>query len=403
LNSYVSPVQKGRILTDFADIIRPGEKAFTAHVSIYSQVNEIVNSNYSRKEIDKYFNRPGWAELETVVSETIATCPPLCFYLDAVDEEFGHAPMYWLRAQKGLFYQVMRFLRDAQLGSRLHIVIGMRDIVLASVYRSEHQTRYRGEPHIRVLSWDKKAIEYFLHEKLAKLDEHFFIGGLSTGRTLTNWLGMSEVTNVQRNVNEPIMQYLLRHTRLLPRDIVTLGNLLCRSISEMQAQPSRSDKQLLVRKTVSEAARVFGNEQLAICANELASAAMPAHAVDHGYAETYTANQEYIRGIAEDLKNVISYIGIDRFSFERLREAQKFAEDRFEEGTDPLSVLWMNGLLGYVDGGRGAERHVFYSDDRMDEFHLPLNRQEYILHPILIDSVGVGISEGKPIVPFDGE
>jgi hypothetical protein len=31
--------------------------------------------------------------------------------------------MYWLKCQEGLFYQVMRLLRDHKLGGRLHIVV----------------------------------------------------------------------------------------------------------------------------------------------------------------------------------------------------------------------------------------------------------------------------------------
>ena len=63
--------------------------------------------------------------------------------------------MYWLKCQEGLFYQVMRMLRDHKLGGRLHVVICIRDIVMSSVYRSEHAPRYYNEPHIRVLNWDR--------------------------------------------------------------------------------------------------------------------------------------------------------------------------------------------------------------------------------------------------------
>ena len=38
------------------------------------------------------------------------------------------------------------------------IVISIRDIVMSSVYRSEHAPRYQDEPHIRVLGWTRKSI-----------------------------------------------------------------------------------------------------------------------------------------------------------------------------------------------------------------------------------------------------
>ena len=101
----------------------------------------------------------------------IGRCKPIYFYLDAVDEEFSHAPMYWLRCQEGLFYQVMRLLRDHRLGGRLHVVVCIRDIVMSSVYRSEHAPRYYNEPHIRVLTWDRGSLLYLLEHKLQRLPQ----------------------------------------------------------------------------------------------------------------------------------------------------------------------------------------------------------------------------------------
>lgn len=158
LSPYVTDDSKKRILKTFQGLIRP----FVSEISAYSQISEIINSHHARPAIERFLSAPLWHDLETLLSDLLSSCPPICFYLDAVDEEFAHAPMYWLRCQKGLFYQAMRFLRDARLGNRLHLHICIRYIVLASVYRSEHQTRYRGEPHIRVLTWNRHSIEFFL-------------------------------------------------------------------------------------------------------------------------------------------------------------------------------------------------------------------------------------------------
>ena len=74
--------------------------------------------------------------------------------------------MYWLKCQEGLFYQVMRLLRDQKRGGRLHVVICIRDIVMSSVYLSEHAPRYYNEPHIRVLTWNRDSLLYLLEQKL---------------------------------------------------------------------------------------------------------------------------------------------------------------------------------------------------------------------------------------------
>jgi hypothetical protein len=397
-SAYVSPEQQRRLTADYTDILRPGGRGFMAHVSIYSQVDEIINAHQSARDVEKYFNRPSWAELETVIGEVIADCPPMCFYLDAVDEEFGHAPMYWLHCQKGLFYQTMRLLRDSQLGARLHVAISMRDLVLASVYRSEHQTRYRGEPHIRVLTWNRKAIEYFLSHKLHGLDERWFRIQGGNVKSVSTWLGINDIENKRRNVRESLLLYLLRHTRLLPRDIVILGNRLCHALA---GQPNSTDLEELIRRTVSDTARVFGNEQITICANELVALSIPRSAAAHGYVETYTAAKEFVRGVADDLKRLISLIGVDRFGAERLRDAQSLAGTLFESGENVFSMLWTNGLIGYVDNVR-PEQYVFYSEDHMDEFYLP-DKATYVFHPILIDAVGIESVDDRPIVPFATE
>src|ERR1700722_3954231 len=102
--------------------------------SIYSQVRDILKQRRPGQQLSAYRDDPLWEYLAPLLGEVMGRCKPIYFYLDALDEEFIHAPMYWLRCQEGLFYQVMRLLRDHRLGGRLHIVICIRDIVMSSVY-----------------------------------------------------------------------------------------------------------------------------------------------------------------------------------------------------------------------------------------------------------------------------
>ena len=113
--------------------------------SIYSQLKTIITVN-TANHLTRYLDDDRWDDLEYELGELLKCTPPIFSYLDAVDEEFDDAPMYWLRCQKGLFYQTMRLLRDRRLGGRLHLVICIREIVMSSVYRSEHAPRYHDEP-----------------------------------------------------------------------------------------------------------------------------------------------------------------------------------------------------------------------------------------------------------------
>lgn len=252
-------------------------------LSVYSQVNEIIQKFQTQNQFSDYLNHPLWAELEYKIADAINFLPPICFYIDAVDEEYAHAPMYWQRCQKGLFYQTMRFLRDSRLGGRLHIVICIRDNVLSSVYRSEHKTRYIDEPHIRILNWNKEAIEYFLNQKIIGLDKKYFMTYKENEKNLQHWLGMTEIYNDSRGINEPINQYLIRHTRLIPRDIVQLGNSLCDGILKIK-ENDNINLNSLIRQIVSDKAKIFGDEQLTICGNQLASQNIPLHRDSYEYS-----------------------------------------------------------------------------------------------------------------------
>lgn len=371
-------------------------------LSVYSQVTEIINHYVTRHQVTAYLDDPKWAELEWFLGETIRQFPPLYFYIDAVDEEFSHAPMYWLQCQKGLFYQVMRLLRDSKLGGRLHIVICVRDVVLSSVYRSEHQTRYRGESHIRVLSWDREAISYFMDQKIAMLDDQFFIQDPKVNeKTINTFLGLDSIFNERRQITEPIKQYLLRHTRLLPRDIVRLGNLLCEEMARNNGDLPMAD---VVRRCVRQAAREFGNEQLVICANELSSSTMPNKAGVHGYSDVYTGtykgSQEYMRGLAAEIRRLLLRIGKDRFSQTEMEAVPDSDINLLGYKDDVYSALWRHGLLGYIEESQnGKESVTFFSERTLDDFNLPRDKPCYVLHSCLIDSIGIRSVGKEPVIP----
>ncbi len=359
-----------------------------APVSAYSQATQIITLHGSLNALGRYLADPRWDALEHTLAQALHGCPPLCFFYDAVDEEFERAPMYWLPCQQGLFYAVMNLLRDARFGGRLHVFVSLRDLVLAAVLQSEHRGRYESEPHIRTLNWNRKAISYLLAAKLQRLDrDHLLLDGEPSLRT---WLGQDSIVNKARGLSEPIEQYLLRHTRLLPRDLVLLGNDLCAAIARQRVgAPDATCFDDTIRAVVARRARKFGDEQLAVCANHVSSNMIPAGAARLDYAHVYTADKAYVKGIADELKRLIDGVGRERFSHEELRAAQAMALDAFGEQSHVFSVLWQNGLLGYMERQRdGSEARVFYSEELMDYFALP-ERREYVFHPCLIDAVGI--------------
>ncbi|MCK5783886.1 MAG: hypothetical protein KAH06_05530, partial [Desulfobacterales bacterium] len=346
---------------------------------------EIISGHNTRAHITRYFEDSLWSDLESIIGDIVNDLPPMCFYIDSIDEEFGHAPMYWLRAQKGLFYECMRLLRDSKLGGRLHLFICVRDLVLSSIYRSEHQTRYRGEPHIRTLNWNYDAIKYFLEKKIESLPVDLINKNERGKKSLKTWIGTEIIKNTTRGIEEPIYQYLIRHTRLLPRDIIILGNKLSQKIRQNRMLKKEFDH-ASIREVVNEVSKIFGNEQLAICGNQISSNLMPEHAAQHGYSNVYTGDKEHSRGLTQQLKLLIQTIGKDKFRSKEMDQAKLAAESLFQGDSDAFSVLWQNGLLGYCETHQKKVSVVFYSEDHLDDFNLPLGKKQYVFHPVLAHS-----------------
>jgi len=394
-----SKLLKEYVEKDISSLLKTEFKTFIPNtvtpLSVYSQVSEIIVSKHSSKEFNRYINNSKWNQLEYLIGEILKSTPPIYFYIDAVDEEYAHAPMYWLRSQKGLFYQTMRYLRDAKFGGRLHIFICIRDHVLSSVYRSEHAMRYVNEPHIRILKWDLKSSKYLLIAKLGKLDYKYF---MKTGdeKSVENWLGTKKIHNVVRNLDEPLVDYILRHTRLLPRDIIQMGNELCNIVIRSKSE-DLSNINTKIIETVGNISRRLGNEAISICSNQLLSDLIPERAALHNYSSLYTSSKEFANDVKNKFKKVIKSIGKDRFSETDLDRAQNNANEIFEQEVNIFSILWINGLLGYVSEEHEAPK--FFSEGYLDDFHFPRGQKEYVFHSILIDSVNIK-AIGKPIQIF---
>ncbi len=365
---------------------------------IYGQVRDIINQAQTAHQLSAYLDDPLWDDLEDLLGEVLSHCKPVYFYLDAIDEEFSHAPMYWLKCQEGLFLQVMRLLRDHKLGGRLHVVICIRDIVMSSVYRSEHAPRYYNEPHIRVLTWDRSSLLYLLEQKLRRLPPSLLMRrAVGSSPTIGDWLGGNGQWT-EPGAAGTIDDYLLSHTRLIPRDIISLGNELSEEVLRHRQAGHAGVPAAALQAVVQRCAKRFGDSQLAQCANQISSDLMPRNAALQEYSELYTSTQSYISGVQEDVRSFVRMIGVDQFSRTDLETLQEVADLHFENPTNLATVLWQNGLLGYVDE---AGRRRFYSMNDVEQFHLPTDASTYTLHPCLAYAVGGirHVADGAPAAP----
>jgi hypothetical protein len=256
---------------------------------------------------------------------------------------------------------------------------------MSSVYRSEHAPRYYNEPHIRVLTWDRGSLLYLLGQKLQRLPPSLLMRRAITGPpTIRDWLGVNDDWQGPDG-DATLEDYLLSHTRLIPRDIISLGNELSEEVLRQKQADRAGLPVTALQGVVQRCAKRFGDSQLAQCANQISSDMMPQNAALHNYSELFTSTQAYISGVQEDVRSFVRMIGVDRFPRADLIALQEVADLHFEEATDLASVLWQNGLLGYVDE---SGRRRFYSMGDVEQFHFPPEVSTYVLHPCLVYAVG---------------
>ena len=368
--------------------------------TVYSHMADILYEYDAKHKLMAYLQRREWSDLTHFLREAVGDLPPIAFYVDGVDESFAYAPMYWLPCQEGLFHAVMLWLKDQRIGGRLHVVVTIRDVVFSSVLRSEMASKYRGEPHVRVLDWDASSLRYLLFNKIEKLDKRYLTDPAEDDPMIA-WLGHAEIENLARGTTERTLDYVLRHSRLIPRDLVELGNSLSNAVLRAKQSADGVPSQQSIRDTVAAAAAAFGNDQIQQCANQVSADLAPTKSGQHGYADLYVGRHAYIRDeIVEGLRDALLLLGVDRFDAPTLQAARDLLRQHFDGQTDLATVLWQNGLLGFVGKRNGMDGTFFYSMGGTSELQPPLSEHEYVLHPCLIDAIGIKPVGSRPVRPF---
>jgi hypothetical protein len=352
--------------------------------SPYRQLSSLIRTSKGRSEDDEL-----WEEVEFIIAKLLQRTRPLYFFVDAGDEYFHAAPRYWLECQKGLFHAIIQIVRKPEFGNRIHVVATLRDVAFAAACVGEHATRFLYAGRVKSLDWTYDSIQAFLQAKLQRVPEPYLIAPAET-TPIRRWLGRDTIWNDRLKIEEDAKDYLVRHTRLIPRDVIAMGNALCEAVVAQKALGAREVPESVIRSYVSESARQFGNEQMGICANELACEVMPREAATRS-SDFYLANKHFIGSLETELRDLIRGLELNRIDREMLRRAIDRGRNKFDD-VNVFSVLWKNGLIGYLENvpaGSGTREVFFDSTIGRRDFRFPEDKDEYVFHPCLIDSVGI--------------
>jgi hypothetical protein len=389
LSKYTTQKQKAVFIERYKQIL-PNSKVAT---SIFSQLTFFLADFNNEVQLKNFLYKEEWGAFESELNVLIKQSPPIYFFLDQLDDDFIHAPYQWLKCQYGLFACIFRFIRNNTFGGRLHIVACLREIVYAYILHTQDGTKYISESKIKVLRWDTQLAKHFLDKKIQLLDDKYFKNP-SLPKTVESFFGLEHV-NLKRNngfIEKP-GSYILRHTMLMPRDIINVGNIFC----EKRQLNRTLDDEMLLKEAVKYVARQIAKEQTVI-----ASILIINKWIYNGVIEDenfdFFINETMIQTVNTELCKLIKKVGKDRFTNKLLKNVEsKLNAFKMDASDKPFNALFLAGLLGYIDkdSDKGS-REVFFSESRSTLFNLPELKKDYVFHSSLIDYLEIK-PIGKPV------
>jgi hypothetical protein len=403
--------------SEFQNYFAPIYNAPISPLPPTSFLSRISTSLRGAKQWGDYLEHNLWAEMKSIVSTFLHDAPEVSCYIDCIDDEFDQAPSLWAECQNGLFFSVFQSLYEREIFNKLHFVVAIRDVVFSSILRSEHATRYITNSHIRHLTWDQVTTRRFLIEKIGRLGPQHL--SHDQGKSLDpfqRWLGIAHIKNEKRQIVEPVSDYILRHSRMLPRDIVVLGN----SISAERTRRRLQDKPFegaSLRKAVNYSAAQFASESIEICLNEAMmnieyfAGLLQEAKLEEQESDNYTPSRQLVSSLKESarcqLNKMVDLLGgKEQFSYTELQESMIASgligsRSLFIDDVDlPFrldNILWRHGMLAVLDDQTRGGRWRYSWRSSNESLILPRGGIRYGFHASLVTHYRLKVGNENPV------
>jgi hypothetical protein len=356
------------------------------------------------RRLQKFLNDSRWVDVQSIAKAIVTDVPPIAIYVDAIDDDFEDAPEAWLTCQLGLYRAVSQSgFTNESFSGRVHVVVALRDIVYSASLRSEHSTRHFQNRHIKIIDWDTQAIKSFFLEKLRSISKTNLRLSNQLEPLIQDWVGFSKMTN-GRLKEEGVADYVLRHGRMLPRDIVLFGNAIATEKSKRIAAAKPFESKSL-RKCVSEAAAVVGAETVSICVNEMLSNAD--HFSDYllGVGTRPVYYQDFRRYLEAKIRRFFTEAKNEVISKQEFHDAIVLAglgsKEEFDDNEDPYyrldNLFWRHGLIAYEETNGAVKKWRYNWKGTASSDLIPARAVRFGFHACLIDVYGITPSPDGPV------
>jgi hypothetical protein len=370
--------------------------------SITFEFEQILNENSSPTELRTFIGDDSWHKIDRAVGVALARRRrPLCFFVDIVEEESAFAPLQWHSCMKGLLRQILRFIRKPLgSGDNLRIYIAIREQTwfelgqLMSGILEQH-------PAVRVLRWQPDALLEFFAQKIVGLPPQYTLQEIDPEappkEVVAAWLGSPTVPNSARPHQEAASTYILRHTRLIPRDIVVVGNVLAREVSAARQQGRGCVEPKRIQAAVSGSAAAAALEELQWCALEIISNWLST--AEMGEEKLILPDEEARGRLASELAELLRSSSADIIEAGELNELARKADRDLGRPADFKQILWRHGLIGWGPSAVGPWN--FSHRVGLSSREAPPAEDSYVaMHPALIDAIAISPTGDSPVNPF---
>ncbi len=378
-----------------------------ASLPIVFTLNHFLSRYHNRSQLQKKLDSPEWEELETRVLRVISGSTPVACYVDTLDDIFGAAPAEATDCQIALLEWIMGKVVDPNVSNRVHIVVAVRDVIFARLIAGEHGERYDRRTNVQRLDWSRRSSVHFLEQKLRFISDDFkMLPEIETDR-IQAWLGRTTITNPERGgITEACVDYVLRHTRFLPREIVEIGNRLSNQVRACKRNGVMLEVDDFIQTVL---------EQASVIAERAVRATF-----DHMLAlESISSTEESLDVFRERMWQQFNSVYLptlanERFGARTLAEADVTFHNSLDGWLPAASgrefrlseALWLHGLIGFELNGTGKPTVKYFSSSRSVEGNLsPImpTADFYFLHSTLIGSRTINISPQHPFVETTSE
>jgi hypothetical protein len=386
------------------------------HMTPFGAARHLLGRCGTLERFHRMLDQPQWQVLEEALEPVLAGSPPLYFFLDNLDAVESFAPRPWQSCQRGLLDAILSLAEDSRW-KRLHVVVALKDTVVQSLFDSVHGQKYVHSSMLHRLEWSTNQSLEFLRRKIHALPVTWLTGP-ADGGPAERWLARQSIANAVRGCDEDIEAYLLRHTLLLPRDIVEMGNCLCDAITRARERGRSTLTDDEVRAAVNRAAEQIGKTGIHCAGIEVARRLMPSDAPLHGASEafgvvaadterhgeddmTYAISEQY----AHVLTQMVRTVGKDRFDLRSLLGLKQAIGKMLPQPDVPdeaVGALWRLGMLGVIDGDLETGEATFFGHSEHDGRLLPDAAERFAFHPSMIDYLKNVTAIGSPVYPEPG-